>query len=529
MTAQQLKNSILQMAIQGKLVPQDPSDEPANILIERIRKEKDRLVKEKKIKREKYPSLIYRGKNGVFYEKMGNEVKDISDDIPFEIPNSWEWVRLSSLGEIVGGGTPKTSDSACWDNGIIPWITPADMKFVTTKYVTSGKRNISEYGLKTSSARMMPAGTLIYSSRAPIGYIAIAANELCTNQGFKSLVPAINDINYFMYYCLIAFTPAIQARASGTTFKEISGTEFAKTLVPIPPLAEQQRIVQKIENVLPHLDEYSEKESSLRQLNKKFSDSLKKSILQWAVQGKLTEQDPSDEPSIELLKRIKAEKAKLIKDGKIKKTKQEALIYRKNDSYYEKVENTVRCIDDELPFDIPNSWEWVRLGNIIKLTSGQDLSPDKYNAIGRGIPYITGASNIDDGDIIINRWTENARAVAHKGNLLLTCKGTVGTMAFLQEPQAHIARQIMSIESPYKINLLYLHVFLDSYVATLKASAKSMIPGISREDVLNIYFPIPPAEEQHRIFQLIKRLAPMIKSMKGSVPPHTLKTSLPHS
>ena len=149
----------------------------------------------------------------------------IDDEIPFEIPNSWVWARLSSLGSIVGGGTPKTNDPLCWD-GDIPWLTPADMKYVDGIYVDQGGRCITPYGLQNSSAQMMPSGSVLYSSRAPIGYIAIASNDLCTNQGFKSLVPAITRINRYLYYCLIERTTDIQSRASGTTFKEISGSEF---------------------------------------------------------------------------------------------------------------------------------------------------------------------------------------------------------------------------------------------------------------------------------------------------------------
>lgn len=269
------------------------------------------------------------------YEKVGkNEPVCIADEVPFEIPESWEWVRLTTLGKIVGGGTPKTNISEYWDKGSIPWLTPADMKFVTGKYVDKGERYITEEGLKGSSAHMMPAGTIVYSSRAPIGYIAIASTELCTNQGFKSLVPVLTCIDDYVYYCLIAFTPEIQSRASGTTFKEISGTEFGKTLIPLPPLPEQQRIVKRIEEVLPALKMYDTTETALRKMNDDFPDKLRKSILQWAVQGKLVPQDPTDEPASILLERIREEKQRLIKEGKIKKDKHESVIFRRDNENY---------------------------------------------------------------------------------------------------------------------------------------------------------------------------------------------------
>ena len=356
MTGQQLKNSILQMAVSGKLVPQDPNDEPASVLLDRIRVEKEQFVKEGKIKKEKSPSRIFRGSDNLPYEQIGNqEPICIADEVPFEIPESWCWVRLSALGEIVGGGTPKTGDIDCWNNGTIPWLTPADMKYVTGKYVTNGERYITEHGLRSSSATMMPAGSVVYSSRAPIGYIAIVANPLCTNQGFKSIVPVDIALSDYLYYCLMALTPEIQSRASGTTFKEISGTEFGKTLIPLPGLHEQYLIIDKIEKLLPFVDDYTVKEKENRKLNISFPDQLRKSILQYAVQGKLVPQDPNDEPASTLLERIRAEKERLIAAGKIKRDKHESVINRRDNSHYEKIDGVVRCIDNEIRLRYPSA------------------------------------------------------------------------------------------------------------------------------------------------------------------------------
>lgn len=245
------------------------------------------------------------------------------------------------------------------------------------------------------------------------------------------------------------------------------------------------------------------------------ASELKKSILQMAVEGKLTEQSKEDEPVEELLKRIKEEKESLIKEGKIKKEKTISEIYKKDGSYYERVsdgKNILKdvCIDEELPFDIPDTWTWVRLGNLILLTSGQDLSNNKYNSLEKGIPYITGASSIENEEVIINRWTEYPTTIAYKNSLLLTCKGTVGTMAFLNCEKAHIARQIMAIFPLFKMNLNYIKIFLESFVNILKSSAKSMIPGITRDNVLSILFPLPPIEEQKRIVEKINLLMPLI-------------------
>lgn len=226
-----MKKSLLQYAIEGKLVPQRKEEGTAKDLLAAIRAEKAQLIKEKKIKKpQPLPAIT-------------------DDEKPFDIPESWEWVRLAEVGTIIGGGTPKTQILEYWD-GDIPWLTPADMKFIG-KYAMSGNRNISLLGLQKSSARLMPKGTVLFSSRAPIGYIAIAKNKICTNQGFKSVVPFTMPCNEYIYYCLQARIKDIQLRASGTTFKEISGSEFGKTMIPLPPLAEQHRIVAKLEELLP--------------------------------------------------------------------------------------------------------------------------------------------------------------------------------------------------------------------------------------------------------------------------------------
>ena len=239
------KAKILDLAIRGKLVPQDPEDEPASVILERIHAEKEELIKQGKIKRNKKESIIFKGDDNSYYEKMGTEIRCIDNEIPFEIPDSWAFVRLKHIGTVVGGGTPKTNAPSYWD-GEIPWITPADLSGYAAMYISSGRRKITEDGLKTSSAHLMPQGTVLYSSRAPIGYVAISDNPITTNQGFKSVVPYNFWMSEYLYYCLKARTPDIEQRATGTTFKEISGSAMAETIVPLPPLAEQQRIADRL-------------------------------------------------------------------------------------------------------------------------------------------------------------------------------------------------------------------------------------------------------------------------------------------
>ena len=526
MNGQQLKNSILQMAVQGKLVPQDPNDEPASVLLERIRKEKQKLIKEGKIKKEKSPSYIFRGADNLPYEKVGNnEPVCIADEIPFEIPDSWEWARLTTLGKIVGGGTPKTNITEYWYNGTIPWLTPADMKFVTGKYVTKGERCITEKGLKESSAHMMPAGSIVYSSRAPIGYIAIASAELCTNQGFKSLVPTLMCIDDYVYYCLIAFTPEIQSRASGTTFKEISGTEFGKTLIPLPPLAEQKRIVKAIEKVLPHIKDYEEKHNQLSLIQSSFPEALKKSILQEAIQGKLVPQNPNDEPASVLLERIRAEKQQLIKEGKIKKDKHESIIFRRDNSYYEKLEGIERCIDNEIQFEIPNSWQWIRLGSLLSVISdGTHKTP---NYVDNGIPFLS-VQNISHGYFDFTKLKyisdeEHKKLIERikpKINDILICRiGTLGKaikntldFEFSIFVSVGLLRPVISDIADYII-LCINSPFGDKWIQENKVGGGTHTFKINLVDIPNILIPLPPLSEQKRIVQQIEIVLSSLKTL----------------
>jgi type I restriction enzyme S subunit len=234
------KSKVLSLAICGKLVPQDPNDEPASVLLERIRAEREVLIKSGKIKRDKNESTITRSSDNCYYENL---------------PIGWTVTRLNKVGQIVGGGTPSTNEPSYWNTGNISWITPADLSGYAGKFIAEGSRKITKKGLAESSAVLMPAGSVLFSSRAPIGYCVIAQNEVCTNQGFKSIVPFISGASEYIYYHLKAHVKEISSRASGTTFKEISGRTFGNTIIALPPLAEQQRIVMAIEAAFQQLEQ----------------------------------------------------------------------------------------------------------------------------------------------------------------------------------------------------------------------------------------------------------------------------------
>ena len=242
---------------------------------------------------------------------------------------------------------------------------------------------------------------------------------------------------------------------------------------------------------------------------------LKNSILQWAIQGKLVPQDPNDEPASVLLERIRAEKARLVKEKKIKKDKNEPIIYRGDDnSYYEKFLATgeVKCIDEEIPFEIPKGWEWSKLSNVIELLSGQDFIPEKYNSSNQGIPYITGASNIVNGNLVINRWTETPTVIGKLGDLLIVCKGSgVGKMCICNVDKIHIARQIQIIRNfSNAISLSYVKSVVEANLQTIISNAQGVIPGISREHILNLLIPLPPTNEQYEIDKKLQEILPVI-------------------
>ena len=232
----QAKSKVLEMAIRGELVPQNPEDEPASALLEHIKKEQ---------------------KSSKSKGKTTEHNTHYEEELPFDIPENWVWCRLGEIGEIISGGTPSTSNDNYW-NGNISWITPADLSNYKEKYISRGKRNISIEGLENSSAKIICKGSVLFSSRAPIGYVVISEKEVTTNQGFKSISPYIENSEHYIYYFLLAEKENISLKASGTTFKELSGTEFGKIFIPLPPLAEQYRIVEKIAHIFAVLEELEE-------------------------------------------------------------------------------------------------------------------------------------------------------------------------------------------------------------------------------------------------------------------------------
>ncbi len=479
MNAQQLRNSILQEAIEGRLVPQDPNDEPASTLLQRIRAEKERLVKEGKLK------------------KKDLEEKPISEDeIPFEIPESWEWVRLKYIVSVLGDGIHGTPQYDMAGNYYFINGNNLSNKKIVIKSNT-GKVNENEY---QKYKKELNDKTILVSINGTIGNIGHYNGEPII-LGKSACYFNLMDIRLKDYVTLLMYTDYFlkyaKENATGSTIKNVSLAVMNDFILPLPPLAEQQRIVAKIEELLPKVEEYGKAQEKLNKLNEELPEKLKKSILQEAIEGRLVPQDPNDEPASALLAKIREEKKQLVKEGKLKKKDLE--------------EKSIS--EDEIPFSIPDSWEWCRVSSVISLLSGRDLAPQEYNDNNAGIPYITGASNFEDGNLLINRWTTKPITISKKGDLLITCKGTIGTMAYNVIGDIHIARQVMAISSSY-INLDFIKYFMMRQVYELERKAKSIIPGISREDVLEALFPLPPFAEQKRIVEKIEQLFKEIDKLK---------------
>ena len=518
MKAEDLKNSILQMAVEGKLVPQDPSDEPASVLLERIRKEKHRLIAEGKAKFPKGgESVIFIGSDGSPYEKRvdakGRVLSDecIADQVPFEeLPEGWAWVRLSSLFTKIGSGSTPAGGRKVYQN--------EGPMLIRSQNVHNGGLRLDDVAhfarslFEKRSSHILPNDMLLNITGASIGRCAIvpgAFGDADVNQHVLIMRPIDKAINRFLHAAIISpvVQMAIMADQVGATKEGLSAAKAANLLAPIPPLAEQRRIVERAEELSALIEEYGRLEDAREELDAVLPGRLRKSVLQMAVQGKLVPQNPVDEPASALLERIRKQRRQLVAEKKMKAPKGgESVVFRGSDGRrYEKRidakgrESEPACIEDEIPFKIPVGWEWTRLESVIVLLSGTDLKPSQYNEKNEGIPYLTGASNFTNGELIENRWTIEPSRISNKGELLFTCKGTVGEMAINQFDAAHIARQIMSI-TPCEYEMLpYIALSLKAMVEDIKSHAKGVIPGIERNTLLARLIPIPPLAEQKRI------------------------------
>lgn len=493
MTGKQLKNSILQWAIQGKLVPQDPNDEPASVLLERIRAEKAQLIKEGKIKKDKNESIIYRGDDNSYYEKMlvTGEVKCIDEEIPFEIPKGWEWCRLVEVGKTETGTTPSKSHPEYFGD-YIPFLGPANILNSKIVSVTQGLSDIGvDYG------RIVPKNTILQVCiGGSIGKCAITDKPVTFNQQINSITPYLCNVE-FVHIVLQSehFRLAIMDKATGTATPIINRGNWETLLFPLPPIKEQERIVANITELTHFFGIYSNKQEELNTLNTNMYQRMKKAILQEAIQGKLVPQLAEEGTAQELFEQIKTEKQKLVKEGKLKKSAlASSVIFRGEDNkYYEQIEGkTIEILSDVV---FPEKWSILRLSDVCRLIDGEKMTGpypclDAKFLRGKASPTMLASGRfVKRGDNIILVDGENSGEV-----FMVTHNGYMGSTF----KQLWISSRMFT---PYVLD------FILFYKDQLRNSKKgAAIPHLNKDYFYNLLIGIPPIQEQIAIHNCIEEL-----------------------
>ena len=511
MNGKQLKNSILQWAIQGKLVPQDPNDEPASVLLDRIRQEKERLIKEKKIKRDKNASIIYRGEDNSYYEKIlaTGEVKCIDEEIPFEVPQGWEWERF--------GNVMINKDSER-----IP-LSVAQRQHLKKTYDYYGASGVidkvDKYLFDKDLLLIGEDGANLINRSTPIAFIAKGKYwvnnhahvlDVCSGMALSYVALFINAISLVDY-------------VTGTAQPKMNQEKMNSILLAIPPVKEQHRILEKMSKVDAFVDKYASLQTKLDSLDNSVYELLRKSILQEAIQGKLVPQIAKEGTAQELLEQIKVEKEKLVKEGKLKKSVlNDSVIFRGDDNkYWEKSEDEAVCIDEEIPFEIPSNWAWVRLDDICSFIH-RGKSP-KYSPI-KKYPVVAQKCNQWVGFSIEKaKFIEPQSITSYNSEYFLqdrdlmwnsTGLGTLGRMAIyytlLNPYELAVADSHVTVIRPYKTYIVseYLYYYFASNtvqsVIEDKSDGSTKQKELATKTVKSYLVPLPPFAEQLRIVQKIK-------------------------
>ena len=462
----------------------------------------------------KYSKTFY----SLHYEKFADGiVKCIEEEIPFDLPEGWAWCRLKSITTIQSSKRVFEKDYV--DDGIPFYRSKEIGDLSRNENIRSQLFITEEHYLELKMKYGTPKrGDILITSVGSIGNTWICdgrqfyykdgnITQIVANSFFVSeYVQLFLKTNFFF--------EQVGKTVSGSAYNALTIEKLKNILFALPPYDEQQHIVDAL---IPYNRLIEITESNKKDILQLINDAKSK-ILDLAIRGQLVPQNPDDEPASVLLERIRAEKEELIKQGKIKRDKKESIIFKSEDnSYYEKIGDKTENINTEIPFDLPEDWEFVRLKEIWELISGRDLSPSEYNADGIGIPYITGASNFSNGKVELVRWTASPQVLTEIGDLLLTCKGTIGEMAFNDFGAGHIARQIMAIRNIYDLNSKYLEICMEFYIQKIKESAKGLIPGISREDILNLILPIPPEQYQTQVVHQVEKINRILSSIEKSL------------
>ena len=484
MTPEQLKASILQYAVEGKLVKQDPNDEPASELLKKIENEKDQLIEEGKIKRSRKLSAI------------------TDEEKPFDIPKNWTYGRLKQITTF--GNFDSVKGTSIPDNS---WVV--DMKDVRKDgggFLAIVRKKSTD--IYKSNKYSFSKNAVLYGKLRPyLRKVEVAkADGFTTTEMFPINVVDINTlIPQYLRYVMLSpyFVDLVNDSMYGMKMPRVGTTFLAKMVIPLPPLEEQKRIVAKIEKLMPLVDEYAESYNRLQKIDNEFEDKLKQSVLQYAMEGKLVKQNSSDEPASELIKKIENEKAELVKEGKIKKSKKLPAI-----------------TDDEKPFDIPDSWEWVRLDTVLDVRDGTHDTP-KY--VKNGIPLIT-SKNISNGHLDFSNikyisekdFTEiNKRSNVEKGDIIFAMIGSIGNPVIVDTDRKFGIKNVAllkninhSLDMNFVLHYLYLLENL-----WIKNASGAVQKFISLKKIRSSLIPFPPLEEQRRIVEKVEELQSSISNL----------------
>ena len=482
MNAQDLKNSILQLAVQCKLVEQRAEEGTARKLLEQIKLEKEQLIKDKKIKKSKpLPEIT-------------------EEEIPFGIPESWEWVRVGEVGSWSAGATPSRQHPVYYE-GNIPWLKTGDLN---DGYIVDIPEFVGEIALEKTSLRLNPIGSVLMAMYgATIGKLGILEIEATTNQACCACIPYSCVMNKYLFYYLMSQRRNYIKMGAGGAQPNISKEKIVISLIPLPPLEEQHRIVAKIEEILPYIDQYDKAYTNLEIFNKKFPEDMKKSILQMAMQGKLVEQRPEEGTADELYDQIVAEKAQLIKAGKIKKEKP-----------------LPEITEDEIPFEIPSSWKWVKLNDLCeKIGSGSTPSGGRNIYKEKGIKFLRSQNVYNDGIhyegivYISEELNKKGSIVKAKDILLNITGGSIGRCAVVPDDFdiANINQHVMiirgvNLDLRFWIHNIIISPYIQSKIMNVQVGVSR--EGLSAEKLKNFLIPLPPLKEQKRIVAKIEELLP---------------------
>ena len=522
MNGKQLKNSILQWAIQGKLVPQDHNDEPASVLLEKIRQEKEHLIKEKKIKRDKNASIIYRGEDNSYYEKMlaTGEVKCIDEEIPFDVPQGWEWERWGNIAQTIQYGY----NAPALEYGVIKMVRISDIQencvlWDNVPYCLIDENDIDTYLLKVNDILFARTGGTVGKSFLveEVPEKAIYAGYLIRTRYSSLLNPRY--MKSFMESQL--YWEQLKNGTIATAQPNCNGKTLAKMLLPIPPTKEQDRIVKKLTQLSSFLDNYGLCQDRLNLLNEEIKEQFKKSILQEAIQGKLVPQLAEEGTAQDLLEQIKKEKLNLVKEGKLKKSAlATSVIFRGGDNkYWEKSGDSIVCIDEEIPFGIPSSWSWCRLGNIASVKGGKRIPVgEKLTTENTGHMYIRVADmkentvKTDDIHYISESIYQKIKSYTiSTEDLYITVAGTIGSVGEIPKvfDNANLTENADKIVFRGICKKFLMYCLLSNYVQSQikKCTTKVGQPKLAIVRIEDLLIPLPPIKEQYRIVHKIEQTA----------------------